>query len=151
MSDYPCRCTGTWHLPVCPAVNEYCGVSITTTDGVPYICNRPAAHTGQHIHNDDTTMLSWDDEGEPRVGLPADNIPERTFVDDLGRRWEWCGGQPGTWAWRITWVPDSQRSEPPPPPISIEREDPWWRRPRRWWGPSTAEVHALGPGKHEGP
>jgi len=26
----------------------------------------------------------------------------RTFVDDLGRRWEWCGGQPGTWAWRVT-------------------------------------------------
>lgn len=29
-------------------------------------------------------------------------IPDRAFVDDLGRRWEWCGGQPGTWAWRIT-------------------------------------------------
>ena len=29
-------------------------------------------------------------------------IPDRTFIDDFGRRWEWCGGQPGTWAWRIT-------------------------------------------------
>lgn len=29
-------------------------------------------------------------------------IPDRTFIDDYGRRWEWCGGQPGTWAWRIT-------------------------------------------------
>ena len=30
------------------------------------------------------------------------NIPDRTHVDDQGRTWEWCGGQPGTWAWRIT-------------------------------------------------
>lgn len=29
-------------------------------------------------------------------------IPDRTFVDDFGRRWEWCGGTPDTWAWRIT-------------------------------------------------
>ena len=34
--------------------------------------------------------------------LSVQQIPDRTFVDDLGRRWEWCGGQPGTWAWRIT-------------------------------------------------
>lgn len=31
-------------------------------------------------------------------------IPDRTHVDDQGRIWEWCGGQPGTWAWRITAV-----------------------------------------------
>lgn len=30
------------------------------------------------------------------------NIPDRTHVDDEGRVWEWCGGEPGTWAWRIT-------------------------------------------------
>ncbi|ODR16599.1 hypothetical protein BHQ23_29300 [Mycobacterium gordonae] len=30
------------------------------------------------------------------------NVPDRTFVDDQGRLWEWCGGQPETWAWRIT-------------------------------------------------
>ena len=29
-------------------------------------------------------------------------IPDRTHVDNQGRIWEWCGGQPGTWAWRIT-------------------------------------------------
>lgn len=29
-------------------------------------------------------------------------IPDRVHVDDQGRRWEWCGGVPGTWAWRIT-------------------------------------------------
>jgi len=29
-------------------------------------------------------------------------IPDREFVDSDGNRWEWCGGQPGTWAWRIT-------------------------------------------------
>lgn len=29
-------------------------------------------------------------------------IPDRTFIDNLGQRWEWCGGAPGTWAWRIT-------------------------------------------------
>jgi hypothetical protein len=32
----------------------------------------------------------------------ADDIPEREFTDDLGRQWEWCGGQPRTWAWRVT-------------------------------------------------
>lgn len=32
-------------------------------------------------------------------------IPGRKFIDDLGRQWEWCGGQPGTWAWRLTALP----------------------------------------------
>lgn len=32
-------------------------------------------------------------------------IPDRQFTDDIGRRWEWCGGQPGTWAWRTTGGP----------------------------------------------
>ena len=31
--------------------------------------------------------------------------PARTFVDDFGRQWEWCGGTEGTWAWRITRMP----------------------------------------------
>lgn len=31
-------------------------------------------------------------------------VPDREFIDDQGRRWEWCGGQPGTWAWRCTGV-----------------------------------------------
>ena len=29
-------------------------------------------------------------------------IPDRTHTDDQGRTWEWCGGETGTWAWRIT-------------------------------------------------
>ena len=29
-------------------------------------------------------------------------IPDRTFIDDFGRTWQWCGGEPDTWAWRIT-------------------------------------------------
>lgn len=32
-------------------------------------------------------------------------IPGRKFIDGLGRQWEWCGGMPGTWAWRITALP----------------------------------------------
>jgi hypothetical protein len=32
-------------------------------------------------------------------------IPDRDFVDDMGRRWEWCGGIEGTWAWRVTHIP----------------------------------------------
>lgn len=50
-----------------------------------------------------TALLSEDD-----VALMADavireiNIPDRIHTDDQGRTWEWCGGQPGTWAWRIT-------------------------------------------------
>ena len=29
-------------------------------------------------------------------------IPNRSHVDDRNNRWEWCGWEPGTWAWRIT-------------------------------------------------
>ena len=36
-----------------------------------------------------------------KAAPPAQVVP-RTHVDDLGRRWEWCGGVEGTWAWRIT-------------------------------------------------
>lgn len=37
------------------------------------------------------------------VAVPArEAAPERTFIDDRGYRWEWCGGEPGTWAWRRT-------------------------------------------------
>ena len=46
--------------------------------------------------------LRDDDPRQSRITDPNPQIPDRTFVDDLGRRWEWCGGQPGTWAWRIT-------------------------------------------------
>lgn len=38
-------------------------------------------------------------------GLSTAAKPDRKFVDDLGRRWEWCGGVEGTWAWRITGLP----------------------------------------------
>lgn len=34
------------------------------------------------------------------------SVPDREFTDDQGRHWEWCGGKPGTWAWRITRVED---------------------------------------------
>lgn len=34
------------------------------------------------------------------------SIPDRTHTDEHGRTWEWCGGQPGTWAWRITRLSD---------------------------------------------
>ena len=51
-----------------------------------------------------TALLSEDD-----VALMADavirelgSIPDRQFTDDQGRTWEWCGGEPGTWAWRVT-------------------------------------------------
>lgn len=29
-------------------------------------------------------------------------IPNRSFIDDRNNRWEWCGGEPGMWAWLIT-------------------------------------------------
>lgn len=28
--------------------------------------------------------------------------PDRSFIDDRGHHWEWCGGEEGTWAWRRT-------------------------------------------------
>jgi hypothetical protein len=37
-----------------------------------------------------------------RYAHPSD-MPDRVFIDDLGRRWEWCGREePETWAWRVT-------------------------------------------------
>lgn len=36
----------------------------------------------------------------------SSGIPSRAFIDDLGRRWEWCGGTDGSWQWRITKLPD---------------------------------------------
>lgn len=37
-------------------------------------------------------------------------IPDRSFRDDRGRRWEWCGGEEGTWEWRITAWPKGDGS-----------------------------------------
>jgi hypothetical protein len=31
-----------------------------------------------------------------------DTIPDQCFIDDMGRKWEWCGGTPDTWEWRMT-------------------------------------------------
>jgi len=45
--------------------------------------------------------------------LLSGGIPDRTFVDDLGRRWEWCGGEEGTWAWRVTHLRPVIPSDPP--------------------------------------
>jgi hypothetical protein len=42
----------------------------------------------------------WDMTHNPEP--QAVDVPDRAFIDDQGRRWEWCGGQPGTWAWRMT-------------------------------------------------
>lgn len=36
-------------------------------------------------------------------------IPAPSFTDDHGRTWEWCGGKPGTWTWRITALPISRK------------------------------------------
>lgn len=44
----------------------------------------------------------WDDHVADAVIRELGPIPDRCHVDDQGRVWEWCGGQPGTWAWRIT-------------------------------------------------
>lgn len=38
-------------------------------------------------------------------------IPDRQFIDDMGRRWEWCGGTEGTWAWRVTAAPHDQEAD----------------------------------------
>lgn len=40
------------------------------------------------------------------VTIGEGEIPDRTFTDDRGHLWEWCGGQPGTWAWRRTAILD---------------------------------------------
>lgn len=39
--------------------------------------------------------------------MTSSPIPDRTFVDDLKRTWEWCGGVSGTWMWRIVALPQS--------------------------------------------
>lgn len=38
----------------------------------------------------------------------SESVPDRVFNDDRGRRWEWCGGETGTWAWRITGYAEDQ-------------------------------------------
>jgi hypothetical protein len=47
-------------------------------------------------------------------------VPDRQFIDDLGRRWEWCGGVEGTWAWRVTGASDG--SDPSRDYIKAARE-----------------------------
>lgn len=52
------------------------------------------------------TFEEWAQHALSEVGFnPQYQPPDRMFVDDLGRRWEWCGGTPDTWAWRVTDVP----------------------------------------------
>lgn len=45
----------------------------------------------------------WIDPDElAAAAVAALCLPDRVFVDNLGQRWEWCGGEEGTWAWRRT-------------------------------------------------
>lgn len=52
------------------------------------------------------TFEEWAQHALSEVGLNPQHepseAPDRKFTDDLGRRWEWCGGIEGTWAWRVT-------------------------------------------------
>jgi hypothetical protein len=58
---------------------------------MPGMGNKKAAPNGGDVTHDER----WGDE------LPSP-IPDRKFIDDLGRQWEWCGGTEDTWAWRVT-------------------------------------------------
>jgi len=59
----------------------------------PWFCTCGTGLDNAELHHHIADVLTEADE-------PA-NIPH-THLDDLGRQWEWCGGTPGTWEWRIT-------------------------------------------------
>ena len=48
------------------------------------------------------SIHAWADHAADALVAELGTIPDRTHIDDKGRLWEWCGGEPGTWAWRIT-------------------------------------------------
>ena len=53
------------------------------------------------LHPDDAFSLpKWRGMADAVIAELGE-IPDRSFVDDHGRTWEWCGGEPETWAWRI--------------------------------------------------
>lgn len=77
----------------------------------------PASARSTDLHSEHRPVMSDDLRtriiaallSEDDVALMADAvihelgpIPDRRHVDIAGNLWEWCGGQPGTWAWRIT-------------------------------------------------
>lgn len=57
------------------------------------------AHASTHPHS---TYDDWLGFAADAVIRELGPIPDRTHTDDQGRTWEWCGGETGTWAWRIT-------------------------------------------------
>lgn len=69
---------------------------------------RPREQSGHFAHHFAHLTDALIAAGVTMPAPPA--IPDRAFTDDYGRRWEWCGGTDGTWAWRITALP-----EPVPP------------------------------------
>jgi hypothetical protein len=70
----------------------------------------------QHYRYGNPDDITWDDLEPALKDVYRDDadaviaelgaIPDRQHTDDEGRIWEWCGGQPGTWAWRITALAD---------------------------------------------
>ena len=75
--------------------------------------NRIAVIAASHVYNewhcDEAEQCycgkcgpSWPDHLADVVIRELGLIPNRSFIDDRNNRWEWCGGEPGTWAWRMT-------------------------------------------------
>jgi hypothetical protein len=62
-------------------------------------------HWSDSVEDAYQALLEEGRKADESVARDIAAIPERSFTDDLGRKWEWCGGQPGTWAWRVTAEP----------------------------------------------
>lgn len=84
-----------------------------------------------------------------RSAIDAINPPDRVFIDDRGHRWEWCGGEQGTWAWRMTTtsMPGASRVHPVVPcptchaPAGLACEDAdGYRQPQ---APHPARIEAF--------
>ncbi|MCH9731655.1 MAG: hypothetical protein K0U84_18595 [Actinomycetia bacterium] len=108
----------------------------------------PAMHA--HLLDDDDNDAQWmRDRIEHAIQDAGGNPPDRVFIDDRGHRWEWCGGEQGTWAWRMTTtsMPGASRVHPVVPcptcyaPAGLACEDAdGYRQPQ---APHPARIEAF--------
>jgi hypothetical protein len=89
-------------MPICDRCRE------GTHPHDTYAARAPEVLRGDHLAGEDAGCPNLAGSGPcqcEHVNPSTASPPDRSFTDDLGRTWEWCGGVEGTWAWRITRVP----------------------------------------------
>jgi len=86
-------------LPGMQVLDDILAILDGTTDAENRLRRNPGT-----IRMMEAAEANIDQAAEVTIG--EGEIPDRTFTDDRGHLWEWCGGQPGTWAWRRTAILD---------------------------------------------